>query len=260
MPNIRLDAGSIETSIYNLLSASDGAAIYDLSGGEYTAYNAGYPYKNRLARTHALDLTAKLQRYDTEYIDASGSVSLDTSHSVHLVSSFGGQLDIVLPNAGAAAGVEMIIKKIDPSANLVIIKESGGSGPDGRNYFLGAENDFLTVLSNGAEWFVTSSNRAPGNTRYFDGSGIYDVDMATDVYLLSSYGGALEARLPPADATEAVGRTVTIKKTDVSANVITVTEQGGAGPDGYGQPLTSQFDAITVVSDGGQWWIVNRFT
>jgi len=36
VPNIKLEAGSIETSIFNLLSVSDGSAIWDLSGGEYT--------------------------------------------------------------------------------------------------------------------------------------------------------------------------------------------------------------------------------
>nr|BDD45690.1 hypothetical protein 9 [Alphaproteobacteria bacterium] len=259
VPNILLDNGSIETSIYNLLSASDGAAIYDLSGGEYSAYNAGFPYKNRLQRSIATDLTATLQRYDTEYVDASGIVSLDTSHSVHLISSFGGELEVEIPNAGDAVGVEMTVKKIDSSANLITITEDSGNGPDGKTYYLGAENDFVTMLSNGAEWFVTSSNRAPGNTRFYDGNGLYDIDMAVDTYLLSSFGGVLEARLPPANAPEAIGRTVTIKKTDVSSNAITVTEQGGDGPDGFGQPLNSQYNAITVVSDGGQWWILNKF-
>jgi hypothetical protein len=259
VPNIKLENGSTETSIYNLLSASDGAAIWDLSGGEYSAYNAGYPYKNALQRTHVNDLTTTLNRYDTEYIDSSGSISLDTSHSVHLVSSFGGALEVELPNAGDAVGVEMTVKKTDSSTNVITVTEDGGNGPDQRSYYLGGENDYVTMMSNGAEWFVTSSNRAPGNTRYYDGSGLYDIDMATDVYLLSSYGGTLEARLPPANAAKAAGRTVTIKKTDVSSNIITVTEQGGSGPDGYGQPLSSQYDAITVVSDGGQWWIINKF-
>jgi hypothetical protein len=259
VPNIRLDNGSVETAIYNLLSASDGAAIYDLSGGEYTAYNAGFPYKNRLKRTLVSDMTVTRQRYDTKYTDSSGLVVLDPTYSVHLVSSFGGAMTAQLPNAADAVGVEMCVKKIDSSAHLVTVSEENGEGPDGRNYYLGAENDFVTMLSNGAEWFVTSSNRAPGNTRFYDGSGVYAVDMAVDTYLLSSFGGALEARLPPADAPEATGRTVTIKKTDVSANTITVTEQGGSGPDGYAQPLASQYDAITVVSDGGSWWIVNRF-
>ncbi len=259
VPNIKLEAGSIETSIFNLLSVSDGAAIFDLSGGQYTAYNAGFPNKNRLQRTTCTDMNATLQRYDTEFIDTSGSVSLDLSHSVHLVSSFGGALTVNLPNAASAVGVMMVIKKVDSSANVITIKETSGSGPDGRDYFLGAENDFMMAQSNGAEWFVLSSNRAPGNTRFFDGSGTYDIDMAVDTYLLSSFGGAMTARLPPANAAESTGRTITIKKTDVSSNVITVTEQGGSGPDGFAQPLNSQYNAITVVSDGGQWFIVNTF-
>lgn len=259
VPNIKLEAGSDETAIYNLLSASDGAAIWDLSGGKYTAFNAGFPNKNRLQRTTAVDINATLQRYDTEYIDTSGTVTLDLSHSVHLVSSFGGALTVTLPNAADAVGVMMVVKKTDASSNVITVSEDGGLGPDRHNYYLGAQGDFVQMLSNGAEWFVISSNRAPGNTRYHDGSGTYDIDMAVDVYLLSSFGGAMTARLPPANAAIAVGRTVTIKKTDVSSNVITVTEYGGSGPDGYGQPLSSQYDAITVVSDGSQWFILNKF-
>ncbi len=259
VPNIKLENGSDETSIFNLLSMSDGSAIWDLSGGKYTAYNAGFPHKNRLQRTTAIDINATLQRYDTEYIDASGSVDLDISHSVHLVSSYGGALTVNLPNAASAVGVMMVVKKTDSSSNVITVSEDGGNGPDGQSYYLGAEGDFVQMLSNGAEWFVISSNRAPGNTRYHDGSGLYDIDMAVDVYLLSSFGGAMTARLPPANAAIAVGRTVTIKKTDVSANVITVTEYGSTGPDGYGQPLSAQYNAITVVSDGSQWYIVNKF-
>jgi hypothetical protein len=259
VPNVKLEAGSDESSIFNLLSVSDGAAIWDLSGGKYTAYNAGFPNKNRLQRTTAVDFNATLQRYDTEFIDSSGTVQLDLSHSVHLVSSFGGALTVKLPKASNAVGVMMVVKKTDSSTNVITVAEDGGNGPDGRSYFLGAENDFLQVLSNGAEWFVISSNRAPGNTRFYDGSGTYDIDMAVDTYLLSSFGGALTARLPPANAAIAVGRTVTIKKTDVSSNVITVTEYGGSGPDGFGQPLNAQYKAITVVSNGAQWYIVSKF-
>ncbi len=260
VPNVRLDTGSIETAIYNLLSASDGAAIWDLSGGQYTAYNAGYPHKNRLQRTFSTDMTSKLQRFETEYIDTSGTLDLDTSHSVHLVSSFGGALTLRLPAAGDAVGAMMIIKKIDSSKNVITIQEAGGgTGPDGSDAYLGSENDYIQVMSNGAEWFVIASSRSAGNTRFYDGTGIYDIDMAVDTYFLSSFGGALTARLPPANAAKAIGRTVTIKKTDTSANVITVSVQGGPGPDQYNQPLSSQYQAITVVSDGGQWFIVSRF-
>jgi len=260
VPNVRLDAGSIETAIYNLLSASDGAAIWDLSGGQYSAFNAGYPYKNRLQRTICTDLTVNFAALLIPNIfDASGAVTLDLSHTVHLVSSYGGALDVALPNASGAAGAMIVVKKIDTSKNIITVTESGGDGPDRKSYYLGGQYDFVTMMSNGAEWFVISTNRAPGNTRYYDGSGTYDIDMAVDVYLLSSYGGALTARLPPADAAEAAGRKVTIKKTDVSGNAVNITENGGSGPDQYTQSLTAQNQAITIVSDGGQWYIVSRF-
>lgn len=259
VPNVKLDNGSIETAIYNLLSASDGSAIWDLSGGQYTAYNAGYPYKNKLQRTTCTDMTSTLQRFDTEYIDASGSVTLDLSHSVHLVSSYGGALTVNLPAASAAAGVMIVIKKIDTSKNIITVLESGGSGADGHAIILGSENDYVMMLSNGAEWFVVSSNRAPGNTRFYDGSGLYPIDLAVDIYLLSAFAGNMTARLPPANAPESIGRPVTIKKTDISSHTITITVNGGSGPDQSTPVLTAQYQAITLVSDGGQWFILSRY-
>ena len=259
VPNIKLESGSTGTSIINLMAASNGAAIWDLSGGQYSAYNAGWPEKNRLLRSACIDLTSTLQRYDTEFIDESGTVELDLSHSVHLVSSFDGALNIVLPNAADAMNVMMVVKKVDISPNVITITENDGDGPDARNYYLGAENDFVMMMSNGAEWFVISSSRSPGNSRFHDGTGTYDLDLAVDVYLLSAFSGALTARLPPADAPEAVGRTVTIKKIDSSGNDVTVTEQGGAGPDQSSQILADQYDAVTVMSDGNQWFVLSRY-
>lgn len=260
VPNIKLENGSTETSIYNLLSVSDGAAIWDLSGGQYSAYNAGFPEKNFMQKTVVTDMKATLQRYDTEYIDTSGTVTLDQSHSVHLVSSFAGALTVELPLASEAEGVSMTVKKIDQSQNIVTIREAGGgSGPDGSDFFLGGTNDYVTMISNGAGWHVVASNRSAGNTRFYEGTGTYDIDMAVDIYLLSSFGGALTARLPPANAVEAIGRVITLKKTDPSTNAVTISELGGSGPDGYAQDLNTHYDAITVVSNGAAWYIVSRF-
>lgn len=260
VPNVKLEAGSQNTTIYNLLSASDGAAIWDLSGGSYAAYNAGFPYKNRLARTTVGDMTSTLQRYDTEFIDTSGVVDIDLSHSMHLVSSFAGNLTLRLPASADAQGVAMTFKKIDNTSNLVTITElGGGAGPDGSAVTLGGENDTVSLLSNGAEWFVIGGNRMAGNTRFVNAAGTYDIDMAVGTYLLSAFTGALTARLPAANAPQAVGRTVTIKKTDVSANAITVSEQGGPGPDNATHVLSGQYNAITVISDGGAWWVVGKY-
>lgn len=259
VPNVKLESGSEETVIINLTSTSDGAAIWDLSGGNYNAVNAGYPYKNRLQKTSVTDLNVTVQRYDTEFIDTAGSHALDLSHSVHIVDATNGAITIELPNAGDAVGVEITVKKKDSSGNIVTITEDGGNGPDGHTFLLGGKDDHAVMLSNGAQWFVTSSNRMAGNTRFADTTGTYQLDMAVDTYLISSYGGAVTAQLPPADAAKSLGRTVTIKKTDVSANAVTVTVQGSTGPDNSAQTLADQYDAITVVSNGAAWYIVSRF-
>ena len=77
--------------------------------------------------------------------------------------------------------------------------------------------------------------------------------------LASPWSGALTTRLPPANAAEAIGRTITIKKTDSSSNPIYISEQGGAGPDQQTQTLTSQYQAITVLSNGGQWYVLSQY-
>jgi hypothetical protein len=57
VPNVQLDSGSAYTSILSLHAMSDGAAIYDLSGGAYSAHNAGYPIRTTLKRTTVADAT-----------------------------------------------------------------------------------------------------------------------------------------------------------------------------------------------------------
>lgn len=259
VPNIQLDDGSTETAIINLSAQSDGAAIYDLSGGNYDAINAGHPEKNRMGKTSITDLKATLMRYDTEFIQTAGTHSIDLSHYMHLVNATNGAITIELPAAADAQSAEITVKKVDNTGNLVTITEDGGDGPDGNTLQLGGPNDYATLISNGANWYIKSSNRMSNNTRYAEASGLYDIDMAVDVYLISSYGGAVTARLPPANATEAIGRVVTIKKTDPSANAVTVTENGGNGPDQSSQVLSTRYESITVIANGAEWYVLNKY-
>lgn len=57
--------------------------------------------------------------------------------------------------------------------------------------------------------------------------GLVNADLTSITHLVSAFGGAVEFRLPKADT--ANGRILTIKKTDSSANPVTVTELGGPG-------------------------------
>ncbi len=262
VPNLVLQSGSQNTFIQNLLAMSDGAAIDDSSGGNFQSINAGFPVPNQFDRMVVKDLTATLMRADTIYIEAAStaSIALNGDRSVHLVSAFNGDITIDLPLASTLQGCSFTIKKIDQTGNQVIVSEPNGLGIDRKaEIILGGPYDYISILSNGSEWFVTSSNRMAGNTKFFETSGTIDIDMSVDTYLISSFIGAVTCRLPPANAAKAIGRTITIKKTDNSANNVAVTEQGGAGPDNTTQNLSSQYDAITVVSNGAFWYIVSKF-
>lgn len=260
LSNVRLEAGSSETAIMNLTAMSDGMAIDDASGGDYDAVNAGYPDSNRLRKTLVTDMKAALMRYDSEYIDEAGTHELDLSHSVHIVDAANGAMTLVLPPADEAAGATITVKKIDNTPNVITIEEEDGPGADSRPLRLGGEDDYATVMSNGTNWFILESNRMAGSVRYADTTGTYQIDMVGDVYLISSYGGAVTAQLPPANAAQAVGRMITIKKTDPSANAVTVTEQGGAGPDHGSVVLSTQNHAVTVISNSVQWYVISKLS
>ena len=259
LTNVQLDSGSVDTSIINLTSNSAGSALLDNSGGNYDAYNAGFPEKNSLRQSVIANLKTTHQRYDTEFIEGAGTHNLDLSHTVHIANATLGAMTLVLPSAASAIASEITIKKVDQTGNIISITEDGGAGPDGKTLQLGGPNDYATMISNGAAWYIKASNRLAGNTQFIETTGTVDIDMAVDTYLVSSFGGALTTRLPPANAVEAIGRTITIKKTDPSANNVTLTEQGGSGPDNSSQTLSSQYDAITVVSNGAAWYIVSKF-
>jgi len=260
VPNVQLDAGSVETAIINLFSASAGPAIYDLSGGQYTAFNAGYPTKNRLGITRITDLTVEALRYDTEFHDppAGGLFEPDLTSAIYLVSGYNGPVEVRLPPAGSATGSAVTIKKTDASDHAVTVTEAGAIGPDGRPMVLASCFDYVTAVSNGANWWITATNLMPGNAGFYEGASPFCPDLSRGFYLVSAFSGPLEVRLPAPGATEAVGRTVTIKKSDQSANVVTVTSASGGGPDNEAIRLTAFGHAVTTLSNGGGWHIISR--
>lgn len=82
-------------------------------------------------------------------------------------------------------------------------------------------------------------------------------DDSVSVLLADASGGAIVITLPnPLTWTD---KWLTIKKTDATANVVTVTGGVGVLIDGAGtQSIAYQYDAITVVSDGTNWAILDK--
>lgn len=266
-PGIRIDNGSTNTSIVNLFSATGGAAIWDPTlHGEYQAYNAGYPVKNYMKKTQVQDIHIEGMTRATTYIDPTpehvGDIELDLKHTFYLLSSYGVAYDILLPNAGDAGGREVTLKKSDIHMNPIKIKEKDGPGPDRREIVLLQQYDTVTLVSNGANWWITSDNRFPKLSFYVDSSvapgGVYASPMHHEIYLVSAFTGQIIFQLPPAYA--AAGRMATIKKIDPSSNHVKVQLAGGSGgPDAQIWSITQHFAAMTIYSDGGQWVVLSTY-
>jgi hypothetical protein len=76
-----------------------------------------------------------------------------------------------------------------------------------------------------------------------------------EVRLVSASGGNIVVNLPTAAGN--TSKTITIKKTDQSANTVTVTGNGGELIDiANTYVLRFPMDAVTVISDGTQWWVI----
>ncbi|MEO0391678.1 MAG: glycosyl hydrolase family 28-related protein [Pseudomonadota bacterium] len=262
LSNIILDDGSVETSIVNLLSASDGAAIEDYSGGEYTAYNAGYPDKNRIGKTRITDLTTELLRFDTEFREFADAATFDVDQttSMYLISAFNGEVEARLPAALDANGAVITFKKTDASANDIVLTELGGPGPDGRSIRLGSRFDYATVVSNGASWWLIAHNNMAENADFYNTPGVFTPDLTRRLYMVDAYSGNIEVRLPTPSAAHAVGRLVTIKRNDTSGNTLSVTKEGGGGPDNQAINLNSKGHALTVMSNGAGWQVISLHT
>lgn len=266
-PGVRIDNGSYDNTIMRLFSATGGAAIWDPTlQGEYQAYDAGFPKKNFLKDVYITDVHVDGMTRGTTYIDPAvdhvGDISIDLEHTFYLLSSFNKSYDLILPNAGDATGRWVTLKKSDLRDNPINIKENSGAGPDNRTLTLLQQYDTVTLVSNGATWWVCQDNRMPRPSRYIDNaaapSGTFQADMLNRVYLVSAFGGQIIFEIPAPSA--AAGRVCTIKKIDPSGNHVKVQMAGGSGgPDAQIWSLTSHFAAITIYSDGGQWIVLSKY-
>ncbi|MBJ7417374.1 MAG: hypothetical protein JHC88_18290 [Niveispirillum sp.] len=104
---------------------------------------------------------------------------------------------------------------------------------------------------------MTARTGQPGNAEFRDAAGLFEPDLMKDLYLISGGAGAVEVRLPNPSATQAVGRRITIKKSDTSDAMVSVTAATGIGPDGRVWKLARQFEQVTVFSNGAAWWVTS---
>lgn len=78
---------------------------------------------------------------------------------------------------------------------------------------------------------------------------------ASPIIVCDASSAAITVNLPA--AADSAGFVYYIKKVDSSSNTVTIDGNGSETiDDSASQIITSQYDCITVVCDGTQWWII----
>ena len=80
----------------------------------------------------------------------------------------------------------------------------------------------------------------------------YTATLADETLLCNATGGAFSVSLPTSVGIK--GKRYTVKKTDASANAVTVDPSGAQTIDGAAtHGLPAQWDSVTIISDGANW-------
>jgi len=83
----------------------------------------------------------------------------------------------------------------------------------------------------------------------------YSLDITNYFIKVNAASNNVTVELPP--AASMFGRQFVIKRIDNSGNTVTIDGDGTETIDGATtQPLTTQYQSMTVISDGTEWWIV----
>jgi hypothetical protein len=81
------------------------------------------------------------------------------------------------------------------------------------------------------------------------------VSLATDVVIASAAASSVVITLPQAAMNR--GRKILVKRSDDSANACSVAAASGQTIDGAASyALLVQFDSVTAISDGSNWFVV----
>lgn len=141
----------------------------------------------------------------------------------------------------SAAKLSQSMDKLD---DLVVMFRREGSELIFRNSAVLSDIDTKTIF----EGFSR-----PKDIRTY--SGDQTLDSGDGVVLADASSSSMTITLPPALDFE--GREFTIKKIDSSSNNVTLDGSGTERVEGSSTyDITGQYDSVTVISDGNEWWII----
>ena len=108
-------------------------------------------------RTNAVFISPRIQTtaFETGITTVTANTTLSTSHFTVLVDASGGSRTITLPPAANCKGRIYVIKKIDSSANAVVIDANASETIDGQlTVSLTTQYQTIRIQSNGTAWYI----------------------------------------------------------------------------------------------------------
>jgi hypothetical protein len=144
-----------------------GASIYDPSqSGNFWGINAYSQKTGEVADRHVFTERTRLSEAlvetlysKTENLTIGEDYILD-SRAVFTRLNLSADVNVDLQAPADVPGMVRVIKKVDNSGYVATIRieDDSSSGPDTANYKLVKENDFIVLISNGAEWSIIACN------------------------------------------------------------------------------------------------------
>ena len=225
---------NILTTIENLDTTDSTAALLSFvsrSGGAVNRTfigNVSNTAGGSIVFGHRTGTTAYAERMRIDYL---GNLGVGTSS----------------PNANAILDVSSTTKAFMPPRMTTAQKNSVASPTAGMVVY---DTDMASLsVYNGTAW--TTTNTMAVSTKTANYTGLY----SDDVILGDATSGAITITLPTAVGFS--GKVFNIKKTDSSVNAVTIATTSSQTIDGaLTQPILTQYQNITVVSNGVGWSVL----
>ena len=249
------------------LPAVDGSALTNLPSGATTLDALTDVTISSATNGQALIYNSSTSQWvnaQVAYANVSGTPTLATVATTGAYSDLSG-----LPTLGTAAALDvgtsaLNVVQLDASAKLPAVDGSQLTNlPSGATTLDALTDVTITSVSNGqaltynsatSAW-VNSTLQQPGLTSAAPGSS-YTISTTTNgshVYILTPSTDCAVSL--PAAATAGVGYIYHIKNLSIYA--LTITPQAGETIDNASTFVSAaQYGCVTIVSDGGNWWII----
>lgn len=163
------------------------------------------------------------------------------------------------PYTGSTTVFDLPFSYITGSGNLLVYSSGLLMGVGGANDYLETTTTRVTFNSARTSGEIVRFVYSPNGVAFQIGAiaaktTTYTMVSTDHTILANATSGAFAVTLPAVAST--TGYEFQIKKTDSSANSVTVTPASGTIDGAASFVLTSQYQSVSVTSDGTNWWII----